>query len=204
MLQGLFDDVRIEDLWLTYIAISSNMTRGAVMVHSSGLLRRYVRASASVPGLLPPVAERGELLVDGGVLNNLPADVVRECVGSGGVIACNVNPRQGLRVSEDYGDVLEGWEVAWRRASPVARPLAIPTIYDVLERMTMLNSIQQAALSVQTTADLYLNPPTDMVKFLDFSVMDAHVQRGYEYAHPLVATWAERVGYARGGPWSTG
>jgi lysophospholipid hydrolase len=157
-----------------------------------------------VPGLLPPLAEEGELLVDGGVLNNLPADVVRDYVGSGAVIACNVNPREGLRVSEDYGDVLEGWEVAWRRATPVARPLAIPTIYDVLERMTMLNSIQQAALSVQPMADLYLNPPTDMVKFLDFSVMDTHVQRGYEYARPVVASWAERAGYARAGRWSTG
>ncbi len=76
---GLFDDVRIEDLWVAYMAVSSNMTRGAVMVHSRGLLRRYVRASASVPGILPPLAEGGELLVDGGVLNTCPRMRARAC-----------------------------------------------------------------------------------------------------------------------------
>ncbi len=68
----------------------------------------------------------------------------------------------------------------------------------------MLGSIQQAAQSVETTADLYLHPPTDVVKFLDFTVLGAHAQRGYEYARPLVSAWAERVGYARAGRWSTG
>ena len=66
----------------------------------------------------------------------------------------------------------------------------------------MLGSIQQAAQSVETTADLYLHP--HMVKFLDFTALDAHAQRGYEYARPLVSAWAERVGYARAGRWSTG
>jgi predicted acylesterase/phospholipase RssA len=195
-LRGLFDDVQIEDLWSTYVAVCSNLTRGSVAAHSRGPLRKYVRASISVPGLLPPVTDGGELLVDGGVLNNLPADIARDLVGTGAVIAVDVNPQAGLLASEDYGEVLDGWEVAWRRMNPRARPLVMPGIHDLLERMTMLGSIQQAAQTVQATADLYLHPPTDMVPFLDFSAMDVHIQRGYEFARPLVRSWAERTGYA--------
>jgi len=204
MLRGLFGEVEIEDLWSTYVAISSNMTRASVAAHSTGLLRKYVRASIAVPGILPPVAEGGELLVDGGVLNNVPADIVRGLVGTGSVIAVDVNPREGLHASEDYGEILNGWEVAWRRFSPLARALEVPTIYDVLERMTMLGSIHQAAMTVQPTADLYLHPPTDMVRFLDFSRLDEHAQRGYEFARPLVDAWAQRSGNARSVRWSTG
>jgi len=195
-LRGLFDDVQIEDLWSTYVVVCSNLTRGTVTTHARGPVRKYVRASISVPGLLPPVTDGGELLVDGGVLNNLPADIARDLVGTGAVIAVDVNPRAGLRASEDYGEVLDGWELVWRRLSPTARPLAMPGIHDLLERMTMLGSIQQAAQSVQTAADLYLHPPTDMVRFLDFSAMEVHAQRGYDFARPLVRAWAERTGYA--------
>jgi predicted acylesterase/phospholipase RssA len=142
------------------------------------------------------VIDGGELLVDGGVLNNLPADIARDIVRTGAVIAVDVNPRAGPRASDDYGDVLDGWQLAWRRLSPKAHPLPMPGIHDLLERMTMLGSIQQATQSVQATADLYLHPPTDMVRFLDFGAMDDHVQRGYEFSRPLVRAWAERTGYA--------
>ena len=200
MLRGLYGDVQLEDLWTTFVAVSSNMTQGTVAAHTHGRLRKYVRASMSVPGLLPPVTEHGDLLVDGGVLNNLPADIVRDLVGSGAVIAVDVNPRHGLRAPADYGEILDGWEVAWRRFSP--RPLAVPGIHDVLERMTNLGSIHQAAQSVQATADLYLHPPTDMVRFLDFHAMDAHAERGYQFARPLVAEWASQTGYANEVRWS--
>jgi len=204
MLRGLFDDVQIEDLWLTYAAVASNLTDGTVLAGSRGLLRKYIRASCSVPGILPPVSDNGQLLVDGGVLNNIPADIVRDVVGPGVVIAVNVNPSEGLRASDELGDVLEGWSIAWRRVNPFRKSLAIPNIHDMLERMTMLASIQQAAGVVQATADLYLHPPTDMVRFLDWHAMDAHIERGYEYARPLVAAWAEQSGYAGTAPWSTG
>jgi predicted acylesterase/phospholipase RssA/CRP-like cAMP-binding protein len=205
MLRELFGDVQIEDLWTAYADISSNLTRGTVAAHSSGSLRKNVRASISVPGILPPVAESGDLLVDGGVLNNLPADVARELVGNGPVIAVDVNPRTGLRVSEDYGEVLDGWSVATRRANPFGRRWRMPTIYDLLERMTMFGSIQQAAQSVQAAADLYLHPPTDMVRFLDFRTMEAHAQRGYEFALPLVARWVEQGAADMGAAgWSIG
>ncbi|MGB7489204.1 MAG: patatin-like phospholipase family protein, partial [Thermoanaerobaculia bacterium] len=63
---------------------------------------RAVRASVAIPGVLPPVPEGDELLVDGGVLNNLPIDAMREINPSGPVIAVDVLPPRGPRAKGDY------------------------------------------------------------------------------------------------------
>lgn len=51
------------------------------VIHRSGLLWKAVRTSFSLPGVLPPVAENGNLLVDGCVLNNLPGDIMKNLYG---------------------------------------------------------------------------------------------------------------------------
>jgi len=71
-------DVHIEDLPLTFFCVSSNLTTGHCMVHRRGLLWLWLRASVAIPGVLPPVVHKGEVLVDGGTMNNLPVDAMRE------------------------------------------------------------------------------------------------------------------------------
>jgi NTE family protein/lysophospholipid hydrolase len=191
MLKMLYGDTRIEDLWTTYFCVSSNLTRGDVVVHRDGLIRSAVRASMSIPGLAPPVPKDGDLLVDGGVLNNLPADVMRQYCprGHGTVIAVDVNPSRGLSSGLDYGESLSAWEIirAWQNRTVRAR--SIPSIYDILERMTMLGSIRQSNTLSETSADLYLHPPTDDVRFLDFGAAERVADRGYWYAKPLIQDW---------------
>ena len=57
-------DVEIEDLWRNFYCISSNLTKAEAMIHQAGKLRKYVRASISLPGILPPVIDEEGLLVD--------------------------------------------------------------------------------------------------------------------------------------------
>jgi lysophospholipid hydrolase len=57
--------------------MTTNMTRGEPTVHQDGLLWKLVRASMTIVGLVPPVYENGELLIDGGYLNNMPVDIMR-------------------------------------------------------------------------------------------------------------------------------
>ena len=61
----------------SFFCMSTNLSRGEPSVHTRGLLWRLVRASMTIVGLVPPVYEQGELLVDGGYLNNIPVDVMR-------------------------------------------------------------------------------------------------------------------------------
>ena len=65
------------DLPTPFRAIATNLATGAEVVMSSGDLTSAMRASMSVPGLFAPVARGGQLLIDGGVSDNLPIDVAR-------------------------------------------------------------------------------------------------------------------------------
>lgn len=66
----------IEDLWLPYFSVSTNLSTQDVEVHQVGSLWKFVRASMSIVGMLPPVINHGEMLVDGGYLNNIPVDIM--------------------------------------------------------------------------------------------------------------------------------
>jgi NTE family protein len=60
------------------MAVSSNLTSGRIEVHRTGLMRRAMRASIAIPGVLPPVVMDGQVLVDGAVLKNFPTSVMRQ------------------------------------------------------------------------------------------------------------------------------
>ena len=57
--------------------------------HPRGKLKTWIRASASLPGIFPPVIEKAGLYIDGGVANNLPTDIARD-LGVNFVVAVDV------------------------------------------------------------------------------------------------------------------
>lgn len=66
----------IEDLWRPFFCISASLRGVREVVHERGPVWRAVRSSISIPGIFPPVHDGDDLLVDGGVMNNLPVDVM--------------------------------------------------------------------------------------------------------------------------------
>src|SRR6185503_6161421 len=83
MLDMWFGDTCIEDLWLPYFCVSTNLSRTELHEHTGGSLHEAVAASMTIPGLTAPrVLRGGVLLVDGGVLDNLPTDTMRR-LGAG-------------------------------------------------------------------------------------------------------------------------
>ena len=80
-------------------------------VHKRGPLWKYVRASMTLVNFLPPIYDNGELLVDGGYVNNLPADVMSS-LGVNTIIGVDVedktnalDPSKMLRLQ----DSVSGW-----------------------------------------------------------------------------------------------
>jgi NTE family protein len=71
-------DIRIEDLNIPFRAVSVDLIKGEVFVFEEGSLSLAIRATTSVPGIFSPVHYQDKVLVDGGILNNLPADLLRE------------------------------------------------------------------------------------------------------------------------------
>ncbi len=88
--QEFIPDSRIEDLAINYVAVAANLTQRKLVVFREGSVYDAIRASVSIPTVFTPVQRDKDLLVDGGVLNNLPLDLVHREEGDL-LVAVNVN-----------------------------------------------------------------------------------------------------------------
>jgi NTE family protein len=175
LLRREFGDITIEDLPLPFFCVSSNLTTGHSDVHKRGTLWRWLRASVAIPGVLPPVMSNGEVLVDGGTMNNLPVDAMRE-LGRGPVIGCDVGADRAFTAEADEIDVPSPWDlVGWMRNKPRR-----PNIFRILWRAGMVNSSATTAAHREKT-DLLLQPPLAQVDMLNWQEFDRAIALGYEY-----------------------
>ena len=78
-----------DDLPTPFRAVAVDLVTAQQVVLDKGALAGAMRATMSLPGIFPPVERDGMVLVDGGAMNNVPADVVR-AMGADAVIAINV------------------------------------------------------------------------------------------------------------------
>jgi NTE family protein len=168
-----FQQADIEDLPLPFYCVSANLSAGRVEVHDSGPLWRALRASVAIPGVLPPVLARGDVLVDGGVMNNLPVDVMQSR-GRGRVIGVDVGADRAFRSDLDEADLPSLWE-CWRSRR------RRPGILQILWRCGMVGSAQASATQ-RDQADILLRPPLESVDLLDWRAFRRAVEIGYRSA----------------------
>ncbi len=97
--------IKIEELKIPFSAIACDIETGEHIVIEEGSLARAIRASTSIPGMYIPFPHQGRLLVDGGVLDPVPASTVRE-MGADLVIAVDVGGKMVNGKTENIFDVL--------------------------------------------------------------------------------------------------
>lgn len=191
MLRRLFGEHRIEQLDIDYFCVSADLLRAEVVVHRQGALPEAVGASMSIPGLVPPLVQGGQLLVDGGVLNNLPIDVMASA-GEGPVIAVDVMGRM-LDPSEAKAAARAG-QHRWRPTIPgrgdTARPSRdpLPTIVETLSRVTVLGSWRTAAEN-RSLAAVVISPEVANIGLFEFDRLDAAVEAGRRAAALALDSW---------------
>ena len=96
----------IEELPIPFRAVAVDITAGEEVVLSSGPVSRAVRASASIPVIFEPTRWEGRLLVDGGLLDDVPSGVVRE-MGADVVVGVNLSgERARSKPPENIVDVM--------------------------------------------------------------------------------------------------
>jgi predicted acylesterase/phospholipase RssA/CRP-like cAMP-binding protein len=189
-LQDLFGDVRIEDLWIPYFCTSANLSKAEIEVHEEGPLWKWVRASSSIPGIWPPVIRNGHLLVDGGVMNNLPIDVMRKrCRGE--VIAVDVSPSLEINLRCGFNTGLSGWRMLWRHLNPFGVRVEVPNIFGILYRAAQLGSIRSVE-AIKQQADLYLHPPTMEIDLFDWKSSNRLVTVSYQHCLKDIGRWKLR------------
>ena len=176
LLKHAFGDITIEDLPLEFFCVSSNLTTGHSEVHRRGALWLWLRASVAIPGVLPPITHSGDVLVDGGTMNNLPVDAMRE-LGRGPVIGCDVGADRAFVSLSDEVDVPLPWQLmSWLRSRK-----QLPSIFQILWRAGMVNSSAMTAAHREKT-DLLLQPPLAQIDMLNWKAFDKAIEAGYEYA----------------------
>jgi EmrB/QacA subfamily drug resistance transporter len=161
----------IEALPLDFFCVSCDLVDGAQVAHRRGSLAHAVSASMCLPGLCPPsIGEDGRLLIDGGILNNMPVDVMSRA-GEGPVIAVDVTahfdfsadhvgertPRRRARQPRD--------EWPWDDERPV------PTFAETLTRLITIASVDSKD-AARLHADLLITPGNDDVGVLEFHQLD--------------------------------
>jgi len=176
-----YGDSNIEDLWRNFFCVSTNLTTSRLKVHHRGLLRDAVRTSSAVPGVVAPVFKDGEVYVDGGVINNLPGDIISQQCSR--LVVVEVVPNLDLSINTN--EIPSPWKILWSKLLPFKKPIKIPNILEIIFSTVMTGSFM-AAKSVKNRAALCLTPPLQEIGFLDFKKMKKTAEIGYNYTKQLL------------------
>lgn len=156
----------IQQLKMPFAAVATDIQDGEVVVLQSGSLARAVRASSAIPGMFIPVRHQGKLLVDGGVLNNVPVDVARK-MGAEVVIAVD----------------LDGGK----------KSAAVSNIFDAIAQTLYFMAAENAEAKLKQ-ADIVVRPKVSDVALLDFSRKKELLTLGIEAAEQALPAIRAKLG----------
>ncbi len=174
-----FGDRMICDLWQPFFCVASNLTTGAQQIYREGRVREALLASLSLPGVLPPVTSGDDVLVDGAVLNNFPADIMR-ALHNGPIIGVDVGRGRSLGAADVIGpSSVIGWlkSGAWRKGAP---------IISLLIRSATVTAVPQMTAAHEVT-DLLIQPELDDIEIGDWKAYDPAVEEGRRVTREALA-----------------
>lgn len=151
----LFEDTKIEETAIPFLAVATDLTHGKEVVLTEGPIRKAIAASCAIPGIFPPITAGGNQLIDGGWVNQVPVDPLTR-QGADFVIAVDTSEDAGtLRTFNNGLDIV-------LRAGEVTR--------HALSRLQM------------EKADLVIRPDIGSIHWSDFWRYDEAIQKGEEAA----------------------
>ncbi len=152
VIQGLYHSSDFDSLGIPFRAIATDLHSGSRVVLRRGNLAEVMRASSAVPVMYSPVAIDGMLLVDGGLVSNVPVDVAREA-------GCDII-------------------VAVNTTSPLRTPEQLTNALETLDQVFNVMMIRQAK-EMAGQADLVIEPKLYSASATDFSSPDSLIAIGY-------------------------
>ncbi|OBG64955.1 patatin-like phospholipase family protein [Mycobacterium sp. E3339] len=176
LIEGFFGGTTlIERLPREFFSVSTDIITGDQIIHRRGLLWVAVRASISIPGLLPPVQHGERLLVDGGLMNILPADVM--CADPDGEVIC-VDLRTTWVPSKGFGPLPAKLQPpAFVRRLLTGTDVALPPLQDTLLRSVELAAPKWNLRELPRVAAI-IEPDVSAIGPLDFKNIDAALKAG--------------------------
>jgi NTE family protein len=180
-LQAEYGDVLIEDLWLPFFALSTNLSSRRAHVHRRGKLWQAVRASGSIPGVLPPFfTAEGDMLVDGAIMNNLPLEQMKELKTGPNVVA-SLGSNGPRKHHIDYDSIPGASELAVRMLTPFGRATLpkVPSMIQVITASVLAHRPEEVMLDEQ---DILVSPAiSSAIGFMDWSQHSELYVEAYEW-----------------------
>lgn len=207
ILKGFIGDITFADLKIPVSVVSTDICTGEEVIFTEGLLRKALRATVSLPGMFVPMPYKNTYLVDGGLANPIPANVVRK-MGADVIIAVDVNRnvkkytefmrRKKEKPTADHNETFiqslssffENW---YRNASLLnifpfrsKRPWT-PNMIDVLLQ-TVYIAEEKIAISQlhDTPIDIILSPDMGHITMWDFNKAEDIIKLGEEAAYTAI------------------
>ncbi len=188
ILKSAYERFEIEDLWIPYFCISSSLTRAEPKIHQRGSMWRAIRASMAIPGVFLPVVEDGEVLVDGGIMDNYPVATMAELLESRHIITVLVSPFKEKKRQYDYDTHLSGWKVLWHRLNPFNKRLRLPSPADTLIWSMEIHG-RRTSRDQEGLAELTISPNVKGFGVTDYDRWRELAQLGYETALEPLRQW---------------
>lgn len=158
----------IEELPIPYAAVATDLETSEEVVFKSGSLIEAMRASISMPGVFTPVRSRGRYLVDGGLVNPLPINVVK-AMGANRVVAVNINNNLQCPTAD---------------ASPRKKTGGLSDKINLFDVFTRSLRIAEDKISLEcirnNPPDILIEPAVGDISTMDFNRAEDAVQAGYE------------------------
>lgn len=185
-----FGDSQIEDFWLEFYCNTTNITKSRSEIHNSGYVWRYVRASMSLAGLIPPLCDEGNLLLDGGYIDNLTVAHMKS-LGADVIFAIDVGAIDD-DTPQSYGDSLSGFWAFVNRFNPFSVHPNPPTLSEIQARLAYVSSIGALERAKNTPGCRYMRPPVEEYGTLEFAKFDEIYNVGYKYGKQFLSQLREQ------------
>lgn len=183
-LQSIFGDKNIENFEIPYFAVSTNVSTQTENVHRLGKVWRAIRASAAIPGFFPPLVENGQILYDGGLMNNLPVDKMRHLLGpEATIIASNLEVSLEDRKHYYFSPALSVTKLFLSKLGFSRQKYVYPNFFSTLLKAMLLGSIQKSQDNI-ALADYCIHPDLSKYNMLSLEEISERelVENGYQNA----------------------
>ncbi|KAJ6623144.1 hypothetical protein B0H10DRAFT_1873583 [Mycena sp. CBHHK59/15] len=191
-----FYDLHIEDMWLPFFCNTTNIMTSRMEIHENGYAWRFIRASMTLVGLLPPLCNDGGMLVDGGYgksqshplngnsnhfsVDNLPVATMFS-MGASSVFACDVASLDD-NTPRKFGDTVSGWWLLINRWNPFSNARLVPPITEIQSRLAYVSSVKTLEDAKVARGCLYIAMPVQEYGTLQFSKFEDIQRKGYHAA----------------------
>lgn len=187
LIRDLYGDIQIEDLWRPFFCVASNLSCAEIVIDRSGPLWEAVRTSIAIPGVFSPMLRDSDVLVDGGLMNNFPVDIMVELCEGGPVVGSTVSPIWESRRRYDFGTSISGWRVLRSRVNP-SRAMKVPSLLGSLMRSLEVNSVYSHRYA-ESLADVVIRPDVSAFSHMDYAAYEPMIEIGYQAAHERLNGW---------------